>query len=614
MHLRVCLIGCLSAWAIWTGGGTAAQRYMSIDEVREGMVGVGRTVFQGSTLEDFTVHILGVLRNNIGPRRDLILARLDGGPLAKAGVIAGMSGSPVYIDGRLVGAVSYSLGSFPTEPIAGITPIGEMLDATRADGNTGVRPTPIPVDAAPMAFLEAVQSAIRPPLPFASPGTSVVRLTPDGFDARLAAELRPIATPLSFGSSEGPLADVVSTTLVPAGFVAVPQAAVAPPRPTDVGELRPGDPVGVALVTGDLSVAATGTVTHVDGPRVHAFGHAFFNLGTSRLPMTRAYVHTILPSLMSSTKVASTGDIIGTIVQDRVTGIAGRLGDAPVTIPLTVKLRTERGVSQQIDLALAEHPLLTPLFAFASLLNAFGSYEREMGAATYTVRARLAIRGRGTIAYQDVLTGDSAATAAASTVAVPLGALMTSDIEPIQVERIEVDVETAERPALATIERAWLDSADVRPGRQVPLKILLRTWRGDDLVQTVPIDIPADASGPLTLLVADAQRLTQWEQRDIRPPAPPTSVDQLLTQLRRVRRNHVLYVRLHTPGAGAVVNGEALPHLPSSVLTVLGGDRSGGGGQPTTAAIVGSWDIPLAHAVSGARTLPVQIRQNGRRP
>lgn len=613
MHLRVFAILSLSVPALWAVASPAAQRYMSVDEVRPGMVGVGRTVFQGSEIEEFTVRIISVLRNNVGPRRDLILAHLEGGPLAKTGVIAGMSGSPVYIDGRLVGAVAYSLGSFPTEPIAGITPIGEMIDATRSDGATAVRVAPIPADATPAALLSALRAAIRPPLPFASPGAGAITLTTGSLDPNLVAQLRPIATPLSFGSMAGAAADQIIGALGPAGFVPVLQAAQS--APTEVaGELRPGDPVGVALVTGDLSVAATGTVTEVDGRRVYAFGHSFFNLGTARLPMTRAYVHTILPSLMTSTKVASTGDIIGTIVQDRVTAVAGIVGEPPGIVPLSVTIRTERGGTREIALTLADDPFLTPLFTLASLLNTFGSYERELGSVTYALRATISIRDGGILSFDDVLTGESASMAAAGAVAVPIGALMTNSIEAQRVERIDIDVTTSERPRLATIQRAWLDSADVRPGRQVPLKVHLRTWRGADVLKSIPIDVPADVAGPLTLMVADAQRLSEWEQRESRPPVAPASIAQLLRQLRGLRRNNVLYVRLSTQADGAIVQGEPLPALPSSVLTVLRGDRSSSGSSAMRSVVVGSWDIPMDEAISGMRTLSVPHRRNGRRP
>jgi hypothetical protein len=247
-------------------------------------------------------------------------------------------------------------------------------------------------------------------------------------------------------------------------------------------------------------------------------------------------------------------------------------------------------------------------------LNTFGSVERELGSATYRVKAAITVRGRGTIEYEDVLTGDSASTSAAATVAVPVGALMTSDLAKLRVERIDLDVTTEERPSVATIQRAWLDSADVRPGRKVPLKVHLRTWRGEDVLQTIPIDIPEEATGPLTILVADAQRLSQWEQRDVRPLAPATSVDQLLRQLRQIRRNHMLYVRLYVPSGGAIVSGEPLPALPSSVLGVLQGDRSSSGSAPMQSAILGSWDIPLGQAVSGVRTLTVPNQREGRRP
>jgi len=327
----------------------ASTALMSIDEVKPGMVGVGRTVFQGTDLQDFKVQILGVLKNVAAPKRNLILARLEGGPLAETGVIAGMSGSPVYIDGRLVGAVSYSIGAFPKEPIAGITPIGEMIDAT-ADSSS---PSPSTHRAGTDARLELpitpehLTSALRATYDriamFADRPADVQAIgLPSGTGVEMGALLRPIATPLVMSGMDRTTTDLVSSMFRDAGFTPVLSGGASGDEPKSNAPPRPGDPVGVALLGGDGEMGASGTITHIDGDRLYAFGHPFFNFGPTAFPMTRAYVYASLPSLMSSFKIASLGDVIGTVKQDRATAIAGTLGKGPDVIPITITLASDR--------------------------------------------------------------------------------------------------------------------------------------------------------------------------------------------------------------------------------------------------------------------------------
>ena len=319
---------------------------MPIEEVKAGMVGVGRTVFEGTELKDFKVHILGVLRNVQGPRRDLILARLEGAGLAESGVAQGMSGSPVYIDGRLVGAVSYSIGAFSKEPIAGITPIAEMKEATHASP-----PRRAPDRRGSSCRSRAKASRRRWPrasarlAPFARRPADVQSIgIAASAGAQIGSMLRPISTPLILGGFEPETVDLVSGAFRDAGFTPmVTGIAGWGAAGGDAGPLREGDAIGVALASGDIDMGATGTVTHIDGDRVYAFGHPFYNLGPAEFPMTRAYVYTILPSLLTSFKISSMGETIGTMTQDRPTAIAGTLGKGPALVPMTVTLERVRG-------------------------------------------------------------------------------------------------------------------------------------------------------------------------------------------------------------------------------------------------------------------------------
>jgi hypothetical protein len=578
------------------------------------MVGVGRTVFQGTELQDFKVSIIGVLKNVQGPRRDLIIAKLEGGPLAETGVAAGMSGSPVYIDGRLIGAVGYSVGTFPKEAIAGITPIEEMKDAAQMSPRRATRQARVELPLTPETFASALRASYVQLTPSAS-STSVEGIGLSKAEAsQLAATLRPIATPLVM-SGFGPDAfQLVQRMLGDAGFSPVLSgsggAASAEALAAMKGSLREGDALGVALTTGDLEMGATGTVTHIDGDRVYAFGHPFFNLGPAQLPLTRAYVHTLLPSLMSSFKITSMGEVIGTIQQDRATAIAGTLGKGPATIPMTITLRSTRDgvvVPRTFTFQVSNDQTFTPLISYVTLYNALVSYERQFGSATFALKGRASVKGHDDVAFEDVFAGEAPALAAATSIAGPLSMMLGNDREPVTFDKLEFTIDATETPRTSTIERVWIDELRPRAGRTVPLKILTRGYRGEEKISTVAMTIPANASGTLSIMVTDGRQLNAFEQRELRRSFQPQSVEQMIRVLNTTRRNNRIYVRLLTGAPGAVVNGEAMAALPPSVLAVLEADRNGGSFSPIRSATLGEYEIPMDMAVVGARTLKIDV-------
>jgi len=589
---------------------------MPVSEIKTGMVGIGRTVFEGSELQEFKAHILGVLHNVQGPHRDLILARLEGGPLAKTGVAAGMSGSPVYIDGRLIGAVSYSVGAFATEAIAGITPIDEMKDATNMTRRSPTEQARIELPITGEGLAARLSATYARIAPFASrPADIQVFGMSQAAGAQLGAMLRPISTPLVMSGFEPDSAAMLASAFGSAGFTPVVGGAIGSQGGAEAkamtGPLREGDAVGVSLVGGDLEMGATGTITHIDGNRIYAFGHPFFNLGPSQFPMTRAYIHTMLPSLMSSFKISSMGDVIGTMQQDRATAIAGTLGKGPAVIPVSVTLQSTRDpgttTTRSFTFNVASDQVFTPLLTYVALANTLASYERQFGTSTFTIKSRAQIKGHSDLTIDDVFTGDNAVLGASTAIAGPITMLLSNDREPITLDALNISIDATETSRTSTIERVWLDELRPRAGRTVPLKVLTRNYRGVDKISTVPIEIPANISGSVSLLVTDGRQLNAMEQRDLRRSLQPQSVAQMIRVLNDTRRNNRIYIRLLNGKPGAIVNGEALTSLPPSVLSVLESDSNGGSYTPLRSAAVGEWELAMDSAVSGSRVLSIEV-------
>jgi hypothetical protein len=602
---------CLGALAFHPASAAAVES-IPIEQIRPGMVGEGRTVFSGETIESFKVTVLGVLRN-YGPNQNLILAELEGGPLSHTGVIAGMSGSPVYVDGKLIGAVSYAF-PFAKDPIAGITPFQEMVDATST-------PTTRRAAVAPEFPLTPEKlAAIAPPRPepVRLQGlslTGVDRLTP-----HLGKLLAPIATPAAMVGFSPESFETVAPLLrqfgiepVMGGGMVVSTASAAQPR-AEPPKMAPGGSIGVGLVTGDLQIAAGGTVTHVDtaSGEVYAFGHPLFNLGPIEYPMTRSEVQVVLPSLMNSTKMASSGETIGTWVQDRATAIKGVLSVRPRMIPMHVSVQTSRGQEKSYDLEIVNDELFSPVLAYASLISILQSTERQFGSQTVKVSAWVETTSDRRINIEDVFADQQAAVSASAMVAAPLAFLLTNDFENVTLREIRVQVEASEQPQTARLLRAWLSTDEVAPGGKVTLKLLLRSYRGEEILESVDVEIPPYVrSGSLRLMVADADTLSSVERREARQEFVPKDMDQLVRAINSLRRNNRLYVRLSRVNAsGAIVAGEYLTSLPPSVINVLEDDDSSSGFTPISSSTFWEHEIVTDFSVTGARILPLEVKNH----
>jgi hypothetical protein len=299
--------------------------------------------------------------------------------------------------------------------------------------------------------------------------------------------------------------------------------------------------------------------------------------------------------------------VIGTVQQDRATAIAGTLGKGPAMIPVNITLESEHAPKRSFHYDVVNDQMFTPLLTYVAIFNTLGNFERQVGSATFTVKGKARFEQHADLDYDDIFTGDNPIPGASAYVAGPITMLLSNDIEPVNLKSVDLSIQTSEDSLTSSIERVWLDEVRPRAGRTVPLKVLTRSYRGAEKISTIPIEIPANASGQLTVLVTDGRQLNQIEQREMRRALEPRSVGQIIRALNETRRNNRLYVRLLTGTPGAVVNGEALTSLPPSVLAVLEGDRSGGDFTPIRSATLGEWELPMDSAVSGTRALTIDL-------
>ena len=580
-----------------------------LEDIRPGMKGTARTVFSGTEAEDFGVEVLGVIPGFPGPRQSAIIARLSGANAERTGVFAGMSGSPVFIDGKLVGAIAFSF-PFSKEPIAGITPIKQMIDLfNKGSENENLKPR----EPRAVSFSQLASTEWKPSLP--KPAVSSVSLvSPVAANSPLipllGQQMTPIATPLVFsGISQDTLA-MFTPQLVANGLLPVSgaggAAAITPLAPSDEKTFPVGSSISVQLVRGDYSLAAAGTVTLRDGDRIYAFGHPFLSLGTSDMPMTECSVVTVIPNVNNSFKLAVPGKIVGSISQDRASGIFGLLKQAPKMIPVKINLHTSRDKTETYSYEIANDSFLTPLLLNITVFNTITSSERALGDSTISMKGEIKVKGQDTIQIDRRFSSQNSAIMAAGSIAAPVSSLLASGFDDVQLGEITLDISSSDTKYAGTLERIALDRTEVRRGEKVEIQAYVRTESGRQFVQRIPVQIPADATpGQLLVFVGDGGALQEGS------PAKsfvPQDLSQLVRAINTVKKSDRLYVKLFRITNGAVIGTSEMPSLPPSMVATLNSERTAGGYTPTVLSPVYEMELPPAEfVISGQQLIAIDV-------
>ncbi len=570
-----------------------SSSFFPLKDVRAGMRGTGRTIFTGNRIDEFQVEILGVLEN-FGPKESLILARLSGGPLEHTGVMQGMSGSPIYIDGKLAGAVAMAF-PFSKDPIAGVRPIEDMVRAT------------ISASAA---------TARRPLLALADRDLTRVLPRPEPVrngDARMVD----IATPLSFGGFTRATLDAFAPQLRPLGLEprqSVTAGARIEPGMGNPADLKPGSMISVQLVAGDFSVAADGTVTHIDGNRVYAFGHRFLDIGATALPFARSDVVAVIPNINTAFKLSTAREWMGAIYQDRNTAVAGELGKRVPLVPVTIDVSRAGKPVQSYQIQMVNDALLSPLLVQMAVYSTIDATERTVGASTLRLTGELDfLNAPAPVRLDNMFAAENGSAMQASlSAAIPVAYIMQSSFsQALQLKRAAIHIEAFDRKKQLNIETLTASKREARAGDKLTLHVIFAGENGAEVVRRIPYDIPIGAEpGTIFFTVADANTANITDFRQVLTATPRTA-GQLVATVNNLHPNTKAYVRVWRADPAFQLEGADLPDPPPSVSMILGGSQS------TLAGVLQVRNSKIADmeidggdmVISGVKTVQVEIKE-----
>ncbi|MGB0076788.1 MAG: SpoIVB peptidase S55 domain-containing protein [Candidatus Sulfotelmatobacter sp.] len=579
---------------------TETPQIITVNQIHAGMRGVAYTVFQGVKPEAMEVEVLGVLHNVNGPKGDIILVRLHGQKVEYTGVVAGMSGSPVYLDGKLAGALAFRIGEFSKEPIAGVTPIADMLEISALDRSPAEDASAVKPSVTAVAGKTAA-----PGEGFALPGSA------DSAGRDFTNYLKPIETPLVFNGFSEEAIQLFAGQFASAGIVPV-MGAGSVSNDKQPEPLEAGSAVSAILVRGDMDIAATCSVTYVDPQRLLACGHPLLQFGSVDLPMNKAEVLATLASPLNAFKIVNTTESVGTFVQDRHTGIMGVFDRQPEMIPVTLSIHSSTGL-KQFHYEVLNNPKLTPVALMVTVFNALHGVNEFGEEITYRLAGSIGVKGFPDVTMHNMFAptenGQPAAMQAAISLGERFGSIYDNPYNAPNVEGVKLDFDLVRERRWARLESARTDVTEARPGDNITLETVLAPYRGERIVQQIPLRIPTSASkGTLRILVSDGETLDRIGHGN---PAFGHKLDlaSTIALLNKEHSNNRLYVSLLEADPEARVADKVMPTLPISIMNVMDGMR---GNQEMIVSGESNVDetatAPLDYVVSGVQLLTITVK------
>ena len=576
-----------------------SSEFMDIKEVKPGMRGYGLTVFQGTQIDTFYVEVLGIMKNIFYAKHDLIMVRVSGPYVDDAGVIAGMSGSPIYIDGKLVGALAYSFGQLPKEPIAGITPIGQMLaiqDAVTYDSQ--------PKDGEPVDQSGSGLREMRAPVQPVGPS----------FDTPF---LKPISVPMVFSGFNPAAVKLFENTFRQKGLIPLmggggsiqTEETENIPR-IDEHTLEPGAAVGAQLIRGDFNMAGTGTVTYRNDKTILAFGHPYLWSGALNIPMTQADIITVIPDQASSTKIGNVTKVVGAVLWDHTNGLYGKLGDTAQMIPVEIAFHVGNQLVNTYQFDVMMSTAWTPTLVNMGVANTILGNGRLGGERTIRLAGRVVMRGYPDIMLDDLFSGQLTLLSMTTNVTRMLNTVLDNRFVTPHIESLNLTIRSTSDRRTAVIEGVWYNQNEVHPGDELEVSVFLRPYRADRIIKKIKIPVPKHLErGTVQILVGSAQALTQHEMRSAPQRFRPDDVEQLIDLLNKRRTNNRVYVKLYQTNTGGFVNGTEMPALPPSVLSVMNSDRINGSFTVIRELVLAEKVIETDYVITGQSRGRLTVKQ-----
>ena len=639
--LTALLLALTLAAKVFAAGTGPLDNVLPLDQVKPGMRGEVYTIIEGDKIEKLELEVIGILPNLMGPKQDIILVRLVGDRATEVGVAAGMSGSPVYIDGRLVGALSLKFGIFTKEALGGVTPIAQMLEADASDaattpaqragaesGTAAPAVTEPGLTAPTSGWQSSTADASGPwsaaPVPFSGnyPSVSMAQeaAAPSHYPVAdrfllqaglpSGGYLSPIETPLLFSGFAKEAIERFAPEFASYGMTAV-EGGTAAAQPDDAN-LQPGQMVGIVLATGDLSIQAGCSVTAIVDGHVLVCGHPVFNFGRMALPMSRGRVLTTMVSSFASTKIMNSGGVIGTINYDRISAVAGRLGAPPRLVPVNLDVTTPAR-TKSLHFEVAENPKLTPLLLAIATFNGLVANPVYSDGTTLHLTGHVDIEGHSPVEMDNMFAPNDFGIPDGLFVALMVQQMFqrvyTNPYELPKVTGVNVSVESIPERRQGFIENAWTDRTEAEPGEQVRVKVQIRPYRGTPFLEEVPVTIPMAARGTLRVVVSDADTLNRMSNgMAFSGLARLAGLEQLIRVLNRERRNNRLYVALMQPAPTLLVEDKQLPNAPLSEIEVLRPGHTIGGPTLLQESLAGEWSVPMNQVISGQQSLQIKVK------
>ena len=569
---------------------------MPVDDVKTGMKGIGRTAVQGNQLVEFQVEIISVLRN-ISPQKSVILAKLTGANLEQTGVAAGMSGSPVYINGKLIGAVAFSW-PFSKEAIAGITPIDDM---------TGMPEIKMPEIKSKSVLSHQLLDFIFNTPDFVSAENcynKFLEMFPLNFTHTAGELYKPL--PLAMNGFSGTSYPVLQKWWENNGFM--PMAVNTSTASNTNYELKEGAPVAVTFVTGDLDIGAIGTITYIDKNRVFAFGHTLFNLGDISLPMASSQIDAVISSLYSSFKIGNIGKTIGTFRQDLPSSIFGLLEEKPIMIPMKLKM-TYGKQEKKYNFLMGNHHLLSPVIANYVFSETLASTESSMYEGTLSVKGTINIEGHNTVNIDNVFSGFLNIPEASTFLSSVFAYLINNEFEETKIKDVDLSAIVSSEQKTADLLEVRYDKSDAKRGDKIKFKIIVKPYQKPAASYDYELKISDKFNtGTYYILIGGADALNKFDYAYYYKYTEFENLEQIIKLVNTIKRNDNIYIRIFSPKASLIVKSKLMSDLPPSYFDVIDSPQASGAANRIMIEHVMEDSVASEYVIKGAKRIAIEIK------